>query len=93
MRIATAKRIIEEGSGFLVHFEQVEGNLLRSDYTPEVTEGEPPFGTEAAAWEFAQKLAKAMAGRAVNFYVVRASDFTPVPRYRDLMIKNRKEGV
>lgn len=87
MRIAEAKEIIKVTGGYRVSFERVSGSLLLGDHTPD--RDEPPFATEDEAWEFAEKLAKATRGNFVNFSVIRATDFTPVPNYRARYIENR----
>jgi hypothetical protein len=92
MNYASALKIADEHehpSGFLVHFERVEGCLLASDYAPDPHAGDKPFDTEEEAWAFAERLSSATRGRFVNFYVVNARTFVPVPNYAARGIVNR----
>jgi hypothetical protein len=78
---------IERGikvEGFRVSWELRDGNVLRSDYMPD--RGEVPIQTEEEAWAWAQRVANALP-LAVNIYVVRAKDFTPVKGYEDRKIR------
>lgn len=89
MRMNEAVAIINmERTGYMVHFEHVEGSILRSDHFPDKHAGEALIGTEEEAWVLAAKFAAATVGKCVNFYVI-GSDFRPVPRYAERMIVNR----
>lgn len=80
----------EKPPGYRVHFERKEGNILVSDYFPEV--GEPLLRTEEHAWRLAEAFAESTVAhrtpRCVNIYVVD-SQFSPVPGYKSKFIKNR----
>ena len=90
MKMEEAKRIMEEGldQGYLVHLERKHGNILSSDYFPDV--GEEPIKTEREAWELARKFAAKTVGQCVDIYVVRARTFRPVEGYRTHKINNRE---
>lgn len=76
-------------AGFMVTFEHVEGNMLRSDHFPDVHCGETPIETEELAWALAATFASKTVGKCVNVYVIRREDFTPVPGYKSRLITNR----
>ena len=89
MRMGEAIGIINmERTGYMVHFERVEGSVLASDHFPDKHAGEPLIATEEEAWVLAAKFAAATYGKCVNLYVI-GSDFRPVPRYAERMIVNR----
>lgn len=74
-------------SGFRVHFEHYGDGFLRSDYYPERDEPSIPF--EEEAWKVAEILAKILKGKACNFYVCNAKDWSPVKNYKEREIENR----
>jgi hypothetical protein len=87
MRYDEALRLIHHiPAGFRVHFERIESAGLCSDYVP--NRDEEPFGDEEKAWRFAADLAAATVGKFVNFYVVDAVTFVPVPDYSARKIAN-----
>lgn len=73
--------------GYRVSFEHYGNGLLKSDYYPERDEGSIPF--EEEAWKVAEILAKILKGKACNFYVVKAKDWSPVENYKQREIVNR----
>lgn len=75
-------------SGFMVHFERVEGSMLVSDYFPEKHQGEKLIETEDEAWRLARKFAQKTTGRYVNIYVID-EHFYPVKEYKNKEITNR----
>ena len=70
--------------GWRVHFERPEGSGWLSDMIPD--RDEPAIAEEDRAWELASEVAAAFPD-AVNIYVIRADDFTPIPDYRKRMIR------
>lgn len=91
MKFQDAKDIISGKSnkiGFMVHFEHVEGGMLKSDYFPDKHAGERLIETEGEAWELARKFAKKTRGKCVNIYVID-EHFSPVKEYKNKEIKNR----
>ena len=89
MRLRDAKKIIDGYyGGYLVSFEKKCGSMLEIGSFPEPSEGDTPFDTEARAWGWAQKFASATRGKYVNISVIRATDYAPVPGYREKMILN-----
>jgi hypothetical protein len=91
MRMIDAMKIIENGSapsGYMVHFERIEGSMLVSDYFPEKRLGEPLINTEQEAWDLAKRFAAATYGRCVNIYVI-GENYAPVPGYEGRKIVNR----
>ena len=79
---------IQNTSGYMVHFEHVEGAHLVSDYFPDRHAGEPLIEDENAAWELAVAFATRTRGECINIYVVNFN-FTPVLGYQHRKIKNR----
>ena len=86
MKLIEAMSIISgasERSGFCIHFEVREGGMLRSDYFPDVRNGEPGIERLEGAWAMAEEFAKASPReKYVNIYVVSAVDFVPAPGVR-----------
>lgn len=78
MKLSEAEAIISSKHGYLVHFEHCGNGLLRGDYFPEVHDGDEPFYSEDIAIVMGEKFAKAMKGKACNFYLVRSDNFRPV---------------
>lgn len=76
-----------ESTGYRVSFDVIEGSMLRSDMVPD--RSEPAIANEAEAWNLAGRLARATRGRFVNFYVIYASNYSPVPGYKKKEIVNR----
>ena len=90
MRLKEAQDIIDRGlhpTGYRVHFERVDGAMLRGDYFP--SHDEPPLPTEEQAWAYATLFAIKTYGRCVNIYVVD-SNHAPVDGYEQKMIRNRE---
>ena len=58
------------GSGYMVHFELVEGSVLKSDHFPDKHAGEKLIESEESAWELADKFARATGSDYINIYVV-----------------------
>jgi len=90
MRMSEAREILagkDTREGYCVTFEVRERGMLASDHFPDVHAGEPGIPTEEQAWAMAASFAHAKQKReVVNVYVIRASDFTPVPAYRARML-------
>ena len=82
MKLADAKEMIRNRSGFRVSFDIRENGLLKSDHVPE--RYETPFSTEDEAWEFARKLSPIPG--VVNIYVIYASTWQPVEGYYSKML-------
>jgi len=87
MKLSEAQDIINDAHGYLVHFEHYGDGVLRSDHFPDVRNGEAPFVTSDEAIEMGEKFAKAMFGKACNFYLIRGDNFAPVGLWR---IENRQ---
>lgn len=78
----------EKTTGFMVHFEKRNGNLLESNYFPDRHAGEKLIKTEEEAWQLAERFAKATTEESVvNIYVIRGDNFTPVSGYRARAIR------
>ena len=88
MKMIEAMRIIQSPQGYMVHFQQVVGNRLRSDWFPDKHAGEPLIETEDEAWRLAKAFSCRTFGTAVDIYVIGA-DFVPVYGYKSRAIPNR----
>ena len=90
MKGSEAMRIIgdyeKENTGFMVHFERIEGSILHGDHFPEHSEHLIP--SKERAWELARRFADATFGECVNIYVIN-QNFVPVEEYEERKIKNR----
>ncbi len=86
MRMQDALNIINGNKGYRVHFEKIDGIMLRTDYFPEGDE--PLIESEGQAWELAKRFASTTKGICVNIYVV-GEDWCPVCGYRRKRIPNR----
>lgn len=75
--------------GFMVHFERVEGRMLRTDYFPSPDLGQKLIRSEQIAWRLAEEFAKKTVGECVEIYVVK-HDFSPVAGWQSKRIDNRK---
>ncbi len=82
MKTKDAMRMIEDHErGFMVHFEVDTGNILRTDYFPDKSEGEELINDVEEAWTLAKRFAKAGENHnIVNVYVVN-QDARPVTDY------------
>lgn len=78
MKISEVEKAIDADFGYLVHFEHYGDGMLRSDYFPDVRDGEEPFKTKVDAEKVGTDYAKATKGRTCNFYLVRSDSFSPV---------------
>ena len=91
--IADAQLKNREGKpirGYIVHFDEVRGSLLYSDYFPDKREGEALIKTEEEAWLLARAFASKTVGKCVDVYVCD-NYHIPVFGYEKKKIKNRKE--
>lgn len=89
MKMSKALEIIEsKPSGYMVSFEHAGDGFLRSDYFPELWDGEKLIETEEEAWELAKKFAAKTFGKCINIYVID-NNFRPVANFKDKEIKNR----
>lgn len=92
MKLQAALSIINQTSKshkrYLVSFEWVENNILKSDYFPDILNGEEAFDTEADAWSIAYKFTSAMGDKIANVYVT-TDRFIPVDTYRERMLNKR----
>jgi len=90
MKVSEATAIIggkERREGYCVTFEVRDRGMLVGDHFPDVRAGEPGIASEEEAWGLAAAFAHVKQKRdVVNVYVIRASDFTPVPSYRTRML-------
>jgi hypothetical protein len=85
MKLSTAMKIIDKKCGYLIHFEWIEGSILRTDYFPDVHSGEAPIENESEAIGLAELFADATKGNTCNLYLVRGSGprrFAPVGLWR-----------
>jgi len=89
MNFKEAMKIIDsDDSGYMVHFEKIEGSMLRSGYFPDKHADEELIETEVEAWDLAKRFASKTKGKYVNIYVID-SNFRPVADYQNQTIKNR----
>jgi len=89
MKLKEAMKIIgKDDSGFMVHFEKVEGAMLCGGYFPDKHDGENLIETAEEAWLLAQRFASKTKGKYVNIYVIDG-DFKPVHDYKMRTFKNR----
>ena len=91
MKMQEALNIMEAEAkpvGFMVHFIWND-KPPRSDYFPDVRNGEPPIATENEAWQMAEKFAAKTRGICIHVYVVRSVDCVPVHDFLERMIENR----
>lgn len=86
MKLDEAMDIIETSeSGYMVHFEERNGGILKSDHFPDKHAGEELIKTLDGAWELAERFAKACVKNKfdiVNVYVIDHT-FSPVAGYDD----------
>jgi len=75
-------------SGYMVHFEWIEGGMLRGDYFPDKHAGEELIESMAEAWDLAKKFAAKTKGKTCNLYVID-KNFSPVVNYKAHLIANR----
>ena len=91
MKMQEALAVIGETtktSGYMVHFERLDGRFLVGDYFPDKHAGEPLIETEEEAWKLAKAFASRTRGKCVNLYVT-GENFVPVPGYKRQEISNR----
>lgn len=82
MKLSKVRKTIAANHGYLVHFEHIEGSILRSDYFPDVKGGEEPFETQEEAMAIGIDYAKVTKGKTCNFYLVRSDKFTPIGSWK-----------
>lgn len=80
--------INKDDSGYMVHFEWIECQILRGDYFPDKHAGEDLIKSMDDAWDLAKKFAAKTKGKTCNIYVVD-QDFKPVVNYKTHLIANR----
>jgi len=80
MRLLEVKDIIEKSNvkGYCVHFEHIEGSLLKGDFYPDVRNGEQPFFDRVEAIESGIEFAAATKGKTCNFYLIDHRSIVPV---------------
>jgi hypothetical protein len=78
MKLTEVEIAISEDYGYLVHFERCGDGFLKSDYFPDVKDGEEPFKTKVDAEKVGADYAKATEGKTCNFYLVRSDSFRPI---------------
>lgn len=90
MKMQTALDIINgvKKTGYMIHFERIEGKLLHAYYFPDKPAGEELIYDEEEAWELATRFAAQTIGECVNIYVID-NQFRPVSGYMKRKIKNR----
>lgn len=89
MKFEHAMGIINKSEiGFMVHFEILDGVLLKSDFFPDKYAGEKLIQSEVEAWELARRFAKATNENTVNIYVIN-DKFLPVTGYEEKTLKKK----
>lgn len=86
--IETHERLSSARGGYMVHFERVDGCVLRTDYFPDKNAGEELIATMDKAWELAERFAACTEGECVEIYVVDFM-FRPVSDYKLRTIRGR----
>lgn len=86
MKLSEAMSIIDKKeSGYMVHFEKRNGNILSSDYFPDKNEN--LIKSEDEAWKLAERFANATDENHVNIYVID-HNYKPVFGYEKRKLKS-----
>ena len=88
MKLREALDIIDTHErGFMVQFDVLENQIIRSDHFPDKHSGEELIKSEELAWEMAKRFAAAVdPSTYINIYVINQK-FIPVSDYQQKKIR------